>query len=136
MPTPFGPQLLGETEKTLNALLGRVLGGRLTEPEWVTLRIAHQPGPAGSDELVARVADRARFDDAGALVARLTARGLIQEGRLTGEGRRLVEELQAEITATTRPIWQDLPEHEVAATTRLLHEVLARARLVLGSGQR
>jgi hypothetical protein len=39
--TPFGPQLLGETEKTLNALLRKSLRGTgLTEPQWVTLRVA------------------------------------------------------------------------------------------------
>ena len=43
MSTPFGPQLIGETEKTLNALLLRHLDGTgLTEPQWVTLRLADQ----------------------------------------------------------------------------------------------
>ena len=42
MSTPFGPQLIGETEKTLNALLRRLLQGTgLTEPQWVTLRLAN-----------------------------------------------------------------------------------------------
>jgi hypothetical protein len=40
MTTPFGPQLIGETEKTINALLIRHLEGVLTKPEWVTWRIA------------------------------------------------------------------------------------------------
>jgi len=41
MPTPFGPQLIGETEKTLGALLRRFLEGTgLSEPQWVTLRLA------------------------------------------------------------------------------------------------
>ena len=41
MSTPFGPQLIGETEKTLNALLRRYLeASDLTEPQWVTLRLA------------------------------------------------------------------------------------------------
>ena len=41
MSTPFGPRLIGETEKTLNALLCRLLAGTgLTEPQWVTLRLA------------------------------------------------------------------------------------------------
>ena len=43
MSMPFGPQLLGETEKTLNALLRRFLDPfELTEPQWVTLRLAEQ----------------------------------------------------------------------------------------------
>jgi hypothetical protein len=41
MPTTFGPQLIGETEKTLNALLRLFLEGTgLTESQWVTLRLA------------------------------------------------------------------------------------------------
>ena len=41
MSTPFGPQLIGETEKTLNALLHRFLRGTgLNEAQWVTLRLA------------------------------------------------------------------------------------------------
>jgi hypothetical protein len=43
MSTSFGPQLIGETEKTLNALLRRFLDSTgLTEPQWVTLRLAGQ----------------------------------------------------------------------------------------------
>jgi hypothetical protein len=45
MTTPFGPQLIGETEKTLNAILRRLLQGTgLSEPQWVTLRLAGQLG--------------------------------------------------------------------------------------------
>ena len=41
MTTPFGPQLVGETEKTLTALLrGFLAETGLTEPQWVTLRVA------------------------------------------------------------------------------------------------
>ena len=41
MSIPFGPQLVGQTEKTLNALLRGFLDGTgLTEPQWVTLRVA------------------------------------------------------------------------------------------------
>ena len=39
---PFGPVLVGQTEKTLRALLRRTLAGTgLSEPQWVTLRLAH-----------------------------------------------------------------------------------------------
>ena len=49
MSTPFGPQLIGETEKTLNALLLRHLDGTgLTEPQWVTLRLSDQCSTAPS----------------------------------------------------------------------------------------
>src|SRR3954469_20440921 len=83
MPTPFSPQLIGETEKTLNALLDRFLEGTgLTEPQWVTLRAAEQLD-GSVDDLATAVAARAQFRDAAAIVAILTDRGLVGDGRLT-----------------------------------------------------
>lgn len=61
--TTFGPQLIGQTEKALDAILRRLLAGTgLTEPEWVTLRIAGQ-NRDGAD-LSGLVGDRAHFPDA------------------------------------------------------------------------
>ncbi|WP_164842402.1 hypothetical protein [Actinoplanes solisilvae] len=47
---PFGAQLIGRTEKALNALLERELSGTgLTEPQWVALTLTVGPvGPASS----------------------------------------------------------------------------------------
>jgi len=134
MPTPFGPQLIGETEKTLNALLRRFLEDTdLTEPQWVTLRVAGLlDGSVRKDGLVAEVADRAHFPDAAHLVGELTDRGLLDDGRLTPAGRELTAAVQARITAETGPIWNNLPAPDVAAATRVLNEVLTRARVVLG----
>ena len=134
MTTPFGPQLIGETEKTLNALLGRFLAGtELTEPQWVALRLADLlGGTAGAAGLTAAVADRGHFPDAAALVTGLTDRGLLNNGRLTLAGRRLTAAVQATITTETAPIWDDLPADDVTAATRVLNEVVTRARAVLG----
>ncbi len=134
MPTPFGPQLIGETEKTLNALLRRFLEDTdLTEPHWVTLRVAGLlDGRGGGDGLVVEVADRAQFPDAAHLVGELTDRGLLDDGRLTPSGRELTAAVQARIAAETAPIWNDLPAPDIAAATRVLNEVLTRARVVLG----
>src|SRR4029453_18527115 len=116
MSTPFGPQLIGETEKTLNALLRRFLEPTgLTEPQWVTLRLADRiDNDSGTNGLVAAVADRAHFPDASELVAELTSRGLLDDGRLTSAGRELTEAVQATITAQTAPIWADLRADDVA----------------------
>ncbi|MGH9211322.1 MAG: MarR family transcriptional regulator [Acidimicrobiales bacterium] len=130
MSTPFGPRLIGETEKTLNALLRRFLEGTgLTEPQWVTLRLADVLD--GTDGLVAAVADRAHFPDAGELVGELTDRGLLDDGRLTSAGRELTTALQATITTRTTSIWDGLPADDVVAATRVLNEVVTRARVVL-----
>ena len=135
MSTPFGPQLIGETEKTLNTILRRILEATgLTEPEWVTLRLAGQlDGAVDHDGLARAVADRARFTDAADLVDALTRRGLVVEGHLTDDGERLVETVQTEIAATTAPVWQDLLPDDVAATARVLNEVVARARQVIAT---
>jgi hypothetical protein len=134
MSTPFGPQLIGETEKTLNALLRRFLAGRqLTEPQWVTLRLADLlDGSVGADGLTAAVTDRAHFPDAATLVSSLTSRGLLDDGRPTPTGRELTAAIQATITTETTPIWDNLPSDDVAAATRVLNEVVTRARAVLG----
>ena len=134
MSTPFGPQLIGETEKTLNALLRRFLEGTgLTEPQWVTLRLADLlDGSVDADGLAAAVADRAHFSDAVDLVGELTDRGLLDDGRLTSAGRELTAAMQATITTETAAIWDNLPADDVAAATRVLNEVVTRARAVLG----
>jgi hypothetical protein len=129
MTIAFGPELVGQTEKTLQALLRLTLEGTgLSEPQWVTLRIAEIGGEA---PLPHRVRDRARFDDAGALVDGLTDRGLLRDGCLTDEGHALVGGVRERTKARTGALWDDLPEADVAATERVLNELLDRARGLL-----
>jgi hypothetical protein len=48
---PFGAQLIGQTEKTLNAILFRLLDGTgLTEPQWIALVLACRDGQATAEE--------------------------------------------------------------------------------------
>ena len=133
MPTPFSPQLIGETEKTLNALLVRFLEPTgLTEAQWVTLRLAEQLD-AGVDAngLEAAITDRAHFTNASELVGELTARDLLVSGKLSATGSELIAAVKATIAKETASIWENLPEADVEATTRLLNEIIARARGVL-----
>jgi hypothetical protein len=133
MSIPFGPQLLGETEKTLGALLRRALEGTaLTESLWVTLRLADVlDGTVDAHGLAAAVADRAQFSDAADLVGELNDRGLLDEGRVTDAGREMLIAVLGSSGRLTGPIWDDLPTADVAATTRVLNEVLTRARVAL-----
>jgi hypothetical protein len=132
MTVPFGPQLIGETEKTLNALLRRFLADTgLTEPQWVTLRVAQTADEPDTEGLVATVADRAHFRDARELVAGLTERGLLDNGSLTDEGRNTISGVLATSERVTGAIWRDLPAADVDATTRVLNDLLTRARALL-----
>jgi hypothetical protein len=135
MATPFGPQLIGETEKTLNALLERFLEPTgLTEPQWVTLRVARQLDPnADADGLAAALADRAHFSDAPDLVAELNARGLLDGGQISASGIELTTAVQARIGTETASIFENLPEEDVDSATRVLNEIISRARLVLSA---
>ncbi|MDN5856095.1 MAG: MarR family winged helix-turn-helix transcriptional regulator [Actinomycetia bacterium] len=128
--TPFGPQLIGETEKTLNAILRGVLAETgLTEPQWVTLRIAARHD--GDAPLAAVVAERAQFTDAPALVAALVDRGLLDGERVSESGSQLLARLGAHLEELTAPIWADLSNDDVAATERVLNLVVDRARSIL-----
>lgn len=130
--TAFGPQLIGTTEKTLNALLHHVLAeSALSEPEWVTLRLASQN--TAETPLAELVGDRAHFSEAEDIVAGLTDRGLIADDTLTPDGRALLTDLQSRVATLTAPIWADLDPDEVAATERVLTLVTGRAREVLAS---
>ena len=135
MSTPFGPQLIGETEKTLAALLRRFLEGTgLTESQWVTLRLAERlDGSVDTHGLVAAVADRAHLSDSAELVSELTRRGLLDDGRPTSAGREMTADIQTTITTTTAPIWESLPAEDVAAAARVLNEIVTRARAVLAA---
>lgn len=127
MTATFGPQLIGETEKTLQVLLLRALAGTgLDERLWVALRVADQRDEAALRD---RLADRAHFEDAAALIATLEQRGLVADDALTAGGRALLEQVLAKSAALSGPIWDDIDDADAAA--RALSEVLARARAAL-----
>jgi hypothetical protein len=124
----FGPQLIGETEKALHALLLRALqGSDLSESHWVSLRLAQQTDA----DLVGTIERRARFANATQLVAELTDRGLLAGDRPTLAGTDMLVSMQERIVALTAPVWTDLSAEDAAAAARVLETVLSRARNVL-----
>ena len=127
---PFGPVLLGQTEKTLQALLRRTLADTgLSEPQWVTLRLANMlDGQVDRIGLISAVTDRAKFADTVGMVDALTERGLVVDGQPTDAGRELVTSVLAASDRTNGSVWRDLPADDVEAATRVLNEVLRRAR--------
>ena len=125
----FGAQLIGQTEKTLQALLRRTLADTgLDERQWVALRLADQPDPTSLRE---RVADQAKFEDADQLVKTLELRGFVARDTPTASGRAMLAGVLAKSAALSGPIWDDIDDADAAA--RALTVVLARARAALSS---
>ncbi len=129
---PFGPQLIGQTEKALNALLATILAGDdLSEPQWVTLRLTEQFDGTGS--LAAFVHDRTRRPDTEAVLTELTRRGLIDGDALTVQGRSLVARIGKVIADVAGPVWAGLHPDDTARAERVLNLVLERTRTVLAT---
>jgi DNA-binding MarR family transcriptional regulator len=146
--TSFSPQLIGQTEKALNAILARQLSGTgLTEPQWVTLVLAVGAGPGEAaeidrDRLAAQVIDALKVDDetAQARIDELVAAGLLRvvDGSRPsvapcGEGRALHGRIRAATGEITQRLWGDLPADDLAAAGRVLATILVRANAQLGA---
>jgi hypothetical protein len=127
---PFGSQLIGQTEKALNALLHTVLADRrLSEREWVALRLISQFDGVG--EMTDALREGAQFSDATDLLATLERRGLVVDEALTPAGTDLVAEIGREVGELTAPIWASVDPADAAAASRALHSVLDQTRTLL-----
>lgn len=126
----FGPELIGRTEKTLAALLrGTLADTGLDERQYVTLKVASTLAP--SEDLSEAVRARAHFADAPQIVTTLTDGGLLSEGRPSPAGVALLDQILASSAGRLSAIWTEMPEDEVAATTRVLNTVLMRAEALM-----
>lgn len=132
---PFGAQLIGRTEKSLDALLKRVLvDSGLSEPEYVALRVCSDHVGEHRADVTARLTAAFRKGDAHAadLVERLSSGGMINTDRaapveLTLAGRELHDRLVAETDAVAGRLWGDLPTEELAVAAHVLSTVIHRA---------
>jgi hypothetical protein len=145
-PTPtFGTQIIGQTEKALNAILDRQLAGtELTERQWVALTLAVIGG--GTDDRASfssRVAGALQVSDieAQALIAELSARELLDlpdaEDAPVGPseaGRQLHARIRTTIAGITKRLWGDLPSEDLTVAGRVLGTVLERANAELARG--
>ena len=138
----FGTQVIGQTEKALNAILGRQLAGTgLTEPQWVTLTLtAVSGGTLGRDQLAGRVAGALHISEAeaNARIAELADAQLLQapdgDGspvELTGTGQQLHGRVRAAVTQITERLWGDLPPEDLATAGRVLSIVTTHANTEL-----
>jgi DNA-binding MarR family transcriptional regulator len=138
----FGTQVIGQTEKALNAILARQLAGTgLTEPQWVTLTLTVvSGGDLGRDQLVGRVADALKVSPAAAQarITELAAAQLLQTGeegsvKVTEAGQARWSEIRAAVTQITQGLWGDLPAEDLATAGRVLSTVLERANALLAT---
>ena len=138
----FTPQLIGQTEKTLNAILARHLAGAgLTEPQWVTLTLAARSDrPVDRDHLAARVADAAKFsltEVQSAISELVEAEMLTVSGSdnakvaVSDAGKDLHARIRGANTELTERLWGDLPPTNLAAAAQVLATVLERANAEL-----
>jgi DNA-binding MarR family transcriptional regulator len=134
----FSPQLLGRTEKALNAILARLLREPgLTEHQWITLSLAVAgDGSVDRDRLADRVASalKGTHEEAQARIAELDAAGLLRSANpgpapvtVTEEGRRLHARIRDAVSSITQRLWGDLPERDLETAGRVLTTVLTRA---------
>jgi DNA-binding MarR family transcriptional regulator len=140
---PFSTQVIGQAEKTLNAILQRQLAGTgLTEPQWITLTLtAASGGSIDRGQLAGRVAGALKVSeaDAQARITELAAAQLLRapagEGspvRLTGAGQQLFGRIRAAVTGITERLWGDLPAEDLTTAGRVLSIVTERANAELG----
>jgi len=134
----FTPQLLGQTEKALNAILSKQLAGPgLTEPQWVTLTLtAMGGGSLDRDELIGRVAGALKVGDAEVQerIDELIGGGLLEASgtelpliMITDAGQELHSRIRSTVTEITERMWGDLPTDELESAARVLSTVLQRA---------
>ncbi|MBE7952917.1 hypothetical protein ILP86_01135 [Microbacterium sp. R1] len=127
---PLGPQLIGQTEKALNALLLTLLSPHaLSEREWVTLRLVSQFEGEGSVDRF--VADRLHDPDSALFLRALQERGLVEGSHLSPTGTTLVAAISREIARVAGPIWDEVDHDDALAAARALNHILEKTRLLL-----
>ncbi|HEX4753712.1 MAG TPA: hypothetical protein VH268_12495 [Solirubrobacterales bacterium] len=136
----FGPPLIGQTEKALDAILLRQLeGSELSASGWVLLRlVAVVGGRIGRQDLIERAAAASKFapQDTEVEIGRLVwAELLTREGDelvVTAGARELQDRVQAAVAEITARLWGGLPATDLATAGKVLGTVLSRANAELG----
>jgi hypothetical protein len=134
-------QLIGQTEKTLNAILGRLLAGTgLSEPQWVTLTVAVMSGGFAEREAFTRnIAGSLKIsdDEARARLDELAAAHLVEVDDatviVTDAGKQLQGRIRGAVGEITGRLWGDLPPEDLAVAGRVLATVLERATAELAA---
>jgi DNA-binding MarR family transcriptional regulator len=146
--TTFTPQVLGETEKALNAILIRELtASDLTEHQWIAMQLTTAGGgTVAHEQLVGRLAGALKrgTSDAETRVDELVTAGLLTyvddhgDGlvRVTETGRQVHGRIRATVADITGRLWGDLPQDDLDVTGRTLATILERANAEFEPGSR
>jgi hypothetical protein len=139
--TPVLTRDIGEAERTLRALLERLLASAgLTFPEWTVLAFL-DGAPLGRDELVRRQLAGSVVGDAGeaeSTVDALLSSGLVVAGgggaiEVTAAGDARYRPVRREVSRITDGLYEGLPVADLEATHRTLVEVARRAHVELAA---
>jgi hypothetical protein len=144
----FTPQVLGETEKALNAILIRELtASGLTEHQWITMQLTVAGGGTiAREQLVGRLSGALKL---GTTYAEERADELVRAGlltyvddkgdgpvRVTEAGRQVHGRVRGAVAEITARLWGDLPRADLDTTGRTLAAILERANTEFSSEQR
>jgi hypothetical protein len=129
------PRVIGETEKTLNAFLGRLLAGTgVAEPQWVILSVAVTGGGSITPRQAAfalKITEPQARDQLG----QLTAAGYLTDGNsVTQRALDLFARVRAATHEITERLWGDLPAEDLATAGRVLGIITERANAELARG--
>jgi hypothetical protein len=137
----LSPRVIGQAEKTLNAILARQLAGTgLTEPQWVILTLAvTSGGTAEPDKFTRMVADALKISETeararvGGMVTaqRLQITGEARAVTVTGAAHQLHSRISAAVGEITQRLWGDLPAGDLATAGRVLAIITERANAEL-----
>ncbi len=132
--TVLNPSIIGQAEKAHNAVLDLVLAGTpLDEKRWISLQLtAAADGPVPADELVAQVANKAKFApaDVRAALEGLTRSDLVAGSAadlitVTEIGAGLVAELRAKAAGYIRHAYEQISTEDLIVAARVLTTITA-----------
>jgi hypothetical protein len=139
---PLSPQVLGQAESALGALLAPLLNeAGLTAPQWFVLATAAaRPGGVTRPVLAAAVTAARKVPAAqvAAAVTELTESGALAAGdpvTLTAAGRARHARVQDRLTGFAARLF-DFPPDELATAGRVIGLVTARANALLADAAR
>lgn len=134
-------RVIGQVEKTLNAILCRQLAGTgLTEAQWVILTLAVTAGgTAERDRLTRMAGDALKISQEEAKTCigdMVTAQHLQITGngsavKVTAAALDLHSQIRTAVTSITDRLWGDLPAEDLATAGRILAIVTERANAEL-----